>query len=201
MLSSLLGIWLVTAKYSPMIPNARFYAPVLPLAYVAAAVLVVAVYRRCEQFVPSQRVAHVVGLGAVLALLLVPLVLLHAYYEREHREARTNLPILATVDALERGGRLTDPVLLDRRLDGTPFPGGGLLLAIGFSLEVRGQKFQVVDVETGRLPAARRVGHRLVLHPDTVELAAVRYRLEPLPGEPGSDAPVRAFVAYPRSQS
>ena len=42
------------------------------------------------------------------------------------------------------------------------------------------------------------LARRLVLAAESVQEATRRYRLVPLPGEPGEGAPIRAFRAFPR---
>lgn len=180
----------------PVVAKARHYALLLPIGYVAVAVALQAVCRP----LPRRPAALLAAGAAVLLLLAAPLVQLRQYYAAAHHEGNTNLPLLQTLEAVERAGPRGEAVLLDETLYlGRTLSGGRLLDQLRLAFELRGQAFTVVDVERGRLLALELspAGRRVVLHAQSVEPFAARYRLEPLAGEPGPEAPLRAFRAYP----
>jgi 4-amino-4-deoxy-L-arabinose transferase-like glycosyltransferase len=203
LVSGLLAMSLLTAKFRPMVVNGRYYAPLIPLGYVLVALALATLYQYAGRMISRPWMTDAAALAVGTALVAAQVLLLHRYYERAHGEARTNLIVLATLEAVAQDGRPDDPVYLDRKLKETPPLNVGRhleVLSVGFM--VAGQRFDAFDPAGTALPrAARGTGHRLILHPDSLLIAERRYRLQPLPGEPGTDAPVRAFLAYPRGSS
>jgi hypothetical protein len=140
----------------------------------------------------------------MVTLAFAPLLLLQDYYARAHRDGNTNLPLLATLDALRSLRQHRGPVYLDHELRNAPtLSGGHLLRTVETGLTLRAQRHAVVDLERQPppLPTRRADFLPLVVRGDRVDLAARHYRLVPLDGEPGPGAPLRAFRAYAHGQS
>jgi 4-amino-4-deoxy-L-arabinose transferase-like glycosyltransferase len=203
LVSGLLSISLFTSKYAPVVVNSRFYAPLLPLGYVAVAAAVLTFWQRAARIVSPKWIGASAGLAVTLALLAAPIVLLQDYYGRAYRAGNTNLPVLATIDALTRNAQRGEVVYLDHRLGEDLASGGQTFRELRIASQMRRQGHEVFNIEQGGLPAQPERGwsYLLVLHPDTVGLVEGWYRLEPLHGEPGPGAPVRAFRAYARAPS
>jgi hypothetical protein len=86
----------------------------------------------------------------------------------------------------------------DALMEQLTLSGGRMLSHLRYAFEVRGQELDTIQIDGERLPVGQRgvSSRRLVLAAETVELARQRYRLVPLPGEPGEGAPLRAFRAF-----
>jgi 4-amino-4-deoxy-L-arabinose transferase-like glycosyltransferase len=204
--SGVLLISFLNGKLEPVVARGRHYALLLPLGYVAMSVSLIAAHRMTIQValrlrIVEARLIQAIGVGLALAIAGAPLLRLHAYYETAHLEGRTNLPALATLEAISISGPLEERIYVDHALSSADTLSGGRLhriLRVGLTL--RHQDYQEVDLQPGILPlgGSPDESRRLVLRADNVIRAAGWYRLEPLPGEPGGGAPLRAFRAYPR---
>ena len=135
------------------------------------------------------------------ALVIAPLVFVQRYYDQAWQDGKTNQPVLQTLDGVARYGRLDEHVYLDDQLrEVRTMSGGRLLEHLQMAFAMRGQEYEIVDVENARLPIGRRreASRILVLRQDDVELANDRYKLEPLSGERGPGAVIRVFRAFSR---
>jgi hypothetical protein len=126
----------------------------------------------------------------------------YAVYEAERlsRPDKNNSAYLAVLDAVARSGTPDERLYLDYELtDLLTMSGGRMITHLRYAFTVRGQEFATIEVDDDRLPIGQRADNsrRLILHAESVRDAARRYRLVPLPGEPGEGAPLRAFRAYP----
>jgi hypothetical protein len=198
LLSGLLMISLLNGRLEPVVPRARHYALLLPLLYLAVATVICVLPFQLARLIPSPLPsAAAIALTAVLSI--GPPLLLRQYYVDAHREGRTNQALLEAIEAALVGGRASEPVSLDWALyEQRTFSGGRLLDQLRVALEIRGQRYEVVDIARERVQMGDRPGvnRRVLLHPDNLGQATARYRAEPLPSEPGPAAPVRAFRLY-----
>lgn len=196
MLAGLAMISSASGTSTALVPNARHFALLLPIAYVAIACAVVVASRMAGRL--TQRPWLGVAVGGVASLVLVATSLsgLRDYYDTMQREGRTNAPVLEALAAIERGSAPDETVYLDDdlSLSGT-ISGGRLLATMDLALEIQRRPHEVVDARNARLISRPRETRVLVLHPDTIRYASQRYVLEPLPGEPGPGAPLRVFRA------
>jgi hypothetical protein len=201
LVSGLLLISLLNGRLEPLVVRARYSAPLLPLGCVAVAVSLVDLHQQARQTsqrlrIAPTRVADLAGLFLALPLVFGPLFLLHGYYEDAHRRGRTNRPILATLEAISRAGPSGEWVCVDRALnDRRTLPSGRLLEIMEWALPLRGRQVRVVYVQGDGQSSGLSLEDCgvLVLDPNSVELVASYHELEPLPGEPGRQAPLRAF--------
>jgi 4-amino-4-deoxy-L-arabinose transferase-like glycosyltransferase len=208
-LSGLLLISFLNGKLEPVVPRGRHYALLLPLGYVGMGVALIAAYHLAPITAQRLRIAEAwvieaVVIGLALAIAFGPLLRLHTYYETAHREGRTNIAVLATLESISNNGPPQERVYVDHALSSVHTISGGRLhriLRLGMAL--RQQDYEEVDLG----PASLSLGpgpdesRRIVLRTDNVSRAAGWYRLEPLPGEPGAGAPLRAFRAYAQESS
>jgi hypothetical protein len=76
---------------------------------------------------------------------------------------------------------------------------GRMVTHLRYAVTVRGKELDTIEVEDDHLPIGRcgTMSQRMVLSASSVDEASRRYRLVPLPGEPGEGAPLRAFRAFP----
>jgi len=199
LLSGLLVISLLNARLEPVMARSRHYAQLLPIGFVTIAVALTALggwlARRAG---PAVAVASI----ASAAVLLVTLsqVELYAYLaDRLDRPEKNNRALIEAVDAVIHDGQLDDRVYLDDQLtSGDTNSNRRGLRDVQFMLTVLGQEYDDVNVAQQPLPVGRSAGasRRVVLSEESVGAAAARYRLVPLPGEPGDGARIRAFRAY-----
>jgi hypothetical protein len=223
-LSVLLSVSLLNGRVEPIVPRVRHYMTLVPLGTIMIAVAVVWLHdrvtawqrdaesdRATAQSPTQQRRGAGIWGGAWLAragLVLVPLLLaggsLASYgaYEAERlsRPDKNNAAFLAVLEAVATSGTVDERLYLDAQLvDLLTMSGGRMLTHLRYAFLVRGQEVDVIDVDDDRLPIGQRgnISRRLVLSAETVSEAEQRYRLVPLPGEPGEGAPLRAFRAFP----
>jgi 4-amino-4-deoxy-L-arabinose transferase-like glycosyltransferase len=203
MLSGLLAISFLGAKHAPVVVNGRYYALLLPLGYVSAAVAVQAFHGHALAASQRRWIGNVIVGAAVLVMVAAPLFSLHEYYERAYRQGSTNSALNATVEAVTTDGWLGDTVYLDAALEESRFTGGTLLVQLKQALKLRDQKFDVVDLEQQTLSLDTGSGSspRLVVSPQRVEIAAHRYRLEPLASEAPPNRWLRVFRVHPLEHS
>lgn len=201
LVSGLLLISLVNGKNAPVLAHARYYAPLLPLGYVAAAVGLVGLARWSARARLGRPVVAIGIAAAVLGLSIPPLLGLRAYYAEASATGRTNLPLFRTLEALEASGPRDETVYLDDALAAVQFSGGRYLFQLDLAFELRGQRFEVVNLkQQARLDPAGRLAGRVVLDADSLDLARQLYELRSLQDESDRRAPLRAFRATPRAR-
>jgi hypothetical protein len=181
--SVLLLLPLATGSFDPVVDKSRYFAALLPVGYVTVAVAL-GRFRR---------------VGAVLAVLLIggQLAGLANYYDQAERTGQTNRPVFAALGAIQQARARGETVYLDRQLRSIDtYDGGSLMDPFRLMLSARGYPYRQLDL-------ARDTGSNnprlLVLAEESVSRAERRYRLEPLPGEPGGGSPVRVFRATMRN--
>ncbi|MCC7371321.1 MAG: glycosyltransferase family 39 protein [Chloroflexi bacterium] len=197
---------LLNGRLEPIVPRLRHYATLLPLGMVMISLGLVWL----AEWLSTVRRFSEVGRWLGLAVLLgTPLVLaagsISAFreYETERlsRVDKHNGPYLAVLQAVAGSGPRSERLYLDENLnDLLTMSGGRMLSHLRYAFSVTGQEFDTVDLDDDALPVGRRGSdsRRLILRAETVPMAQKRYRLTPLPGEPGEGAPLRAFRAFPR---
>jgi 4-amino-4-deoxy-L-arabinose transferase-like glycosyltransferase len=202
--SVLVTVSLLNGRVEPVVPRVRHYATLVPLGMVMIGLGLAWLVERAARW----RVRAGQPLGLAL-LILVPAFLaggsLRSYQEyhaeRVSRADKHNGPYLAVLEAVAASGPPTERLYLDDQLnDVLTMSGGRMVTHLRYAFSVTGQEFDTIEVDDDPLPIGRRgsESRRLILHPDTVVYATTRYRLVPLPGEPGEGAPLRAFRAYAR---
>jgi hypothetical protein len=202
-LSVIASVSLLNGRVEPIVPRVRHYATLVPLGMVMITLGLVWL---------SERVAGWrAGAGRWLGYALVLMVLLllaggsmSAYHEYEAerltRPDKNTGPYLAVLSSVTASGPIDERLYLDDTLiELQTLSGGRMVTHLRYAFSVTGQEFDTIDVGDDRLPIGRTGNNsrRLILHADTVPEALTKYRLEPLPGEPGEGAPLRAFRAYP----
>ncbi len=203
--SVVLTVSLLNGRVEPIVPRVRHYATLVPLGMVMIAVGLVWLYEKQTSWLrgtPGGVWVARVGLAVVPLLLVASSTSTYGTYEAERlsRPDKNNAAYLAVLDAVARSGPVDERLNLDDRLnDLLTLSGGRMITHLRYAFSVTGQEFDTMDVEDDRLPIGQRGDNsrRLLLHAETVPLAAQRYRLVPLPGEPGDGAPLRAFRAFP----
>ena len=194
LLSGALLLSLLNGRIEGIVPRARHYALLLPPAYVAIALALCWFYQAGRR---AGRVQEAIAVALSLVVLVAPLLLLHDYYERAYRDQRTNVQLLQVLAAIDADARIEQRVYLDDALLETRILGGRVLDTLTLAMELRGRDFEVFNVKNDRLIGREPNAFRLViLRADSVDQAARRYHLEPISGEPGPSAPLRAFRAY-----
>lgn len=122
--SVLLILPLVNGKYN-LVPNGRYLAPLLPILFASAAVLLVDGVRAAPRLVAAlarwasvRPVALRGGLAAVTAFAVVhPLLYLQAYHAAVPAVGWTNEPVFATLALIEAHPDPNVTVILDRALN------------------------------------------------------------------------------------
>jgi hypothetical protein len=120
--------------------------------------------------------------------------------ERLSHPDKNNAAYLAVLEAVATSGPTSERLYLDDQLNELrTLSGGRMITHLRYAFSVTGQEFTTIEVNKERLPIGQRGDNsrRLILHAESVPLAATRYRLVPLPGEPGDGAPLRALRAFP----
>jgi hypothetical protein len=216
--SVLLFVSLLNGRVEPIVPRVRHYVTLVPLGTIMIGVGLVWLYDRvCAWQRPTVHPAGATtdtsaGRGVWLAragLLVVPLLLaggsLASYnaYEAERlsRPDKNNSAYLAVLNAIAISGGPGERVYLDDQLaEQLTMTGGRMLTHLRYAFTVIGQELDTIELDDDRLPIGQRgtTSRRLILSAETVGYASRRYRLVPLPGEPGEGAPLRAFRAFPR---
>ena len=203
--SVLLVVSLLNGRVDPIVPRVRHYATLVPLGMVMIAVGLAWLYERNVAVLRGNSIGVWVARAtlAVVPLLLVTGSLTsYAAYEVERlsRPDKNNAAYLAVVDAVARSGPPDERLYLDHELIHLlTMSGGRMITHLRYAFTVAGQEFTTIEVDDDRLPIGTlpSSSRRLILHADSVPVAAKRYRLVPLPGEPGEGAPLRAFRAFP----
>ena len=203
--SVLITVSLLNGRVEPIVPRARHYVTLVPLGMVMIAVALAWLYGRAEAWFrgsPGRTWIARAGLVAVPFLLVASSIASYTAYEAERlsRPDQNNAAYLAVLDAISRSGPIDERLYMDDQLnDLLTLSGGRMITHLRYAFSVRGQEFDTIEVDDDRLPIGQRGDNsrRLILRAETVTLAASRYRLVPLPGEPGEGAPLRAFRAYP----
>jgi 4-amino-4-deoxy-L-arabinose transferase-like glycosyltransferase len=208
--SVLLVVSSMNGRVEPVVPRARHYAPLLPLGLVAAAEGLMVLRTLALGALARLRAPRRLGRGvadAVLALAVVGLIAgsvasLRAYEaERLARPEKHNGALLAVLAAIEASGARDERVYVDAGLaQALTMSGGRTLTHLRYAFLVTGQEYDTLDVRQQPLPLGRAAtsSRRLVLRGEDVPAVEGLYRLDPLPGEPGPGAPLRAFRAYAR---
>ena len=204
-ISVLLAVSLLNGRVEPIVPRVRHYATLVPLGAVMIAVVLAWLYERAGtrlRAVPGGTWIATVGLVAVPLLLVASSAASYRAYEAERlsRPEKNNAAYLAVLDAVARSGPIDERLYLDDQLaDVLTLSGGRMLTHLRYAFAVTGQEHNTIDVKDDPLPIGQRAGssRRLILRAETIPVAAMQYRLVPLPGEPGDGAPLRAFRAYP----
>jgi 4-amino-4-deoxy-L-arabinose transferase-like glycosyltransferase len=202
-ISVILTVSLLNGRVEPIVPRVRHYATLVPLGMVMIALGLVWLNERAS----SWRLGAGRWLGYAL-LLCVPLLLAggsmatYQEYEAERltRPDKNNGPYLAVLSSVAASGPTDERLYMDSALNELlTLSGGRMVTHLRYSFSVTGQEHTTIEVDEDRLPIGRRGNNsrRLILHADTVPETLTRYRLVPLPGEPGEGAPLRAFRAYP----
>ena len=203
-LSVLLVVSLLNGRVDPIVPRVRHYATLVPLGMVMIALGLTWLHERNRSMLRRSPVGVWI---ARMTLVAVPLLLVasstasYRAYEAERlsRPEKNNAAYLAVLDAVARSGPLDERLYLDDQLnDLLTLSGGRMLTHLRYAFAVQGQEQNTIDVKDDPLPIGQRAGssRRLIMRAETVPVAAVQYRLVPLPGEPGDGAPLRAFRAY-----
>lgn len=217
-ISVIVSVSLLNSRVEPIVPRVRHYVTLVPLGMVMIAVALAWLYGRLvgwrradEDAAPGRTRSRMSGGGIWLVragLVLVPVLLaggsLASYgaYEAERlsRPDKNNAAYLAVLEAVAASGKVDERLYLDDELgEQLTMSGGRMLSHLRYAFLVRGQEQDTIEIDEERLPIGQRgtSSRRLVLSAGSVEMAAQRYRLVPLPGEPGDGAPIRAFRAYP----
>jgi glucose/arabinose dehydrogenase len=203
---------LVTGRYAPVVPKARYVAALLPLCYVAMAVALAETFAaagalgRCVGSARVGRAVAIIGrVGVVLSALIMlaaPLPGLPHYYQWAAHEQRTNALLLRTIAAVEAARWPGEPVIFDRGLRFAYTQGGTRLLdQLALAGEIYGWPVDVVSLSRpGALDRSRSSGLLVVYAPNE---AAVRqdYHLESVAGGSDPDPIARVFRADPTYQS
>lgn len=198
LVSGILLTSLLNGKNAPVLGHARYYAPLLPVLYVCAAVGLLGLAERAAQ-AWSPRPSAVATGAAVLALTTAPLLGLRAYYADAYATARTNQPLFRTLEALDANGPRDETVYLDEALADVQFSGGRYLFQLDLAFALSGQRFEAVNLkEQARLDPARRLSGRIVLDDSSLDSARALFQLRSLQDESDRRAPLRAFRATPR---
>lgn len=139
---------LVNSKFE-VIPNGRFLAPLLPVAYAGIAVGLGAIVALvCPRLTPSQR-----RWGSVLpaiAIVLWPLVPLAVRYDQMADSERTSLELIHAVATLESRRQAGEWVALDPDLEKLWLDGGGdYLVAFRYLLSMRSIPNRELELRRG----------------------------------------------------
>lgn len=204
-LSVMLCVSILNGRVEALVPRVRHYATLLPLGAVLIAEGVAALRELLRRRWHATWISPAFVATATLVLVTGPLSALRDYQsDRLARPEKNNAAYLDVLRGIAESGSLEDRVYLDDELaDVRTFSGGQMLQHLQYGLLVVGQEVQVIDVEDDRLPIGRHgtQSKRLIIAADDLEPAAARYHLEPLPGDPGDGAALRAFRAFPRDIS
>jgi hypothetical protein len=199
--STLLIVSVFNERVEPVVVRARHFAQILPLTLALVAVAIVAVHHRLASF-GRRRLAHAVAM-TMLSLLVVANTLAYGDYvsDRLARPNENNLALLTVAEAISRGSR-TERVYLDVQLAAIrTISGGRMYSQIHYLLLLQGQELQALDFSRQELPIGRpgSASRRVVLSAASLDEVTRRYRLVPLPGDPGVGSLIRVFRAYARA--
>jgi diacylglycerol kinase len=198
--SVVVSVSLLNGRVEPIVPRVRHYMTLVPLGTIMIGVALVWLHDRVAQR-GGVRPATVM-LALVPVLLAIGLYASYDTYEDERltRPDKNNAAYLAVLDAVAASGEPDERLYLDDQLsDIQTLSGGRMLTHLRYAFTVRGQELDTIEIEDAHLPIGRRgaTSRRVVLNANNVDEASRRYRLVPLPGEPGEGAPLRAFRAFP----
>jgi diacylglycerol kinase len=198
--SVIFSVSLLNGRVEAIVPRVRHYMTLVPLGTIMIGVALVWLHDRMARR-GGVRPATVM-LGVVPILLAIGLYASYDTYEDERltRPDKNNAAYLAVLDAVAASGAPDERIYLDDQLsDIQTLSGGRMLTHLRYAFTVRGQELDTIEIEDDHLPIGRRgmTSRRVVLNANDVEEASRRYRLVPLPGEPGEGAPLRAFRAFP----
>lgn len=203
--SGLVAISYLNGRFEPVVARARHYAPLLPLALVVAAEGLAVLHAFIARRGVRQRVAHVAVSCGLLTLVASSVSALWAYEARgQAQPILNNSALLAVVDAVAASGRRSERVYIDTRLGALEtLSGGRTSQHLRYAFDVAKQDSAFIDLARTelRFDRSRRRSWRLILRSDSVAAAQARYRLKRVRGEPGLEAPVRVFRAYPLPRS
>jgi hypothetical protein len=203
--SGLVAISYLNGRVEPVVARARHFAPLLPLALIAAGEGLVMLHEVAVRHGWRRSVAH--GAVAFTMLLLVAgsVSSLWSYEaDRLTDPSKNNATLLAVLDAVTASGRRGERVYVDASISNLETMSGGRTLQhLRFAFSVVEQSITVINLERTALPVGRGgiQSRRLVLGSASVARAQARYRLVPVEGDPGPDAPLRVFRAYPLAEN
>jgi hypothetical protein len=204
-ISVILIVSLLNARVEPIVPRIRHYVTLVPLGAVMIAVGLAWMYERMAHWLRGSWGGTWIARGGLIAVPLLLVGSSMAVYdsyeaERLSRPDKNNAAYLAVLDAVATSGPTSERLYLDDQLNELrTLSGGRMITHLRYAFSVTGQEFTTIEVDEERLPIGQRGDNsrRLIVHAESVPLAATRYRLVPLPGEPGDGAPLRAFRAFP----
>jgi 4-amino-4-deoxy-L-arabinose transferase-like glycosyltransferase len=154
--SAVLIIPIFNAKYR-LIHNARYVAPLLPIAYAAVGALVAAGYERLSRAGPTpprgrwslpEFAQLFLDLAAVF-LVLHPLLYLRTLYDQAPRVGATNAPILQALERLKVNRQNGEVVVIDQALRGVEIwrGGGSVDHAFELALALQGVPFRFARLD------------------------------------------------------
>jgi len=192
---------IVNGRYESSVPKARYVAPLLPICYLAMALLIAESHAWIRALRPSwtrslRPILHA-GVGALVLVLAVgPLLGLTAYYRAAQQDGRTNTLFFQTVRAIESSLHPGERVYVERQLLQQYTLGGGQwdehLL---FASSVGGWQRQAFLLPGVLAPSVPRLVGPLVVRGNRVTLASQLYQVEPAANGPPDGAPVQVFYA------
>jgi glucose/arabinose dehydrogenase/4-amino-4-deoxy-L-arabinose transferase-like glycosyltransferase len=197
--SYLLLLPIVNGRYESSVPKARYIAPLLPICYLAIAVLL-------EE--SRARIAHLRGkhvrpfspvlYGGIAAVALVlaigPLLGLAEYYRAAQQDGRTNAPFYQTVRAIEDSLRPGERVYVERELLQQYTLGGGQWNEhLLFAGTVDGWQRIPFEMPGALAPSVPRIVGPMVVRGTRAAAAEQVYRVDPVASGPPDGAPARVF--------
>jgi 4-amino-4-deoxy-L-arabinose transferase-like glycosyltransferase len=210
----------VNARFEPLVPKARYVAPLLPLCYVAIGLLAAELHRRAGGLAASTaawgavwaavwaaaylptvaRAGIVVG---VAALLLLPQTGLVAYYREAIASGRTNVAFYETVAAVNAARRRGETVYFDRTLQASYAAGGGQLLEqLQLAGNIYGWSRQTIDLPPVTDDPSPSLTGLLVVPDRDVPIAVATLRLQGVSGSlPGGTSVYRVFGSREKASS
>lgn len=177
----------INARFGPVVPKARYVAPLLPLCYAAISLWIV----RIDQDVARLKVAGswLPGIPPVIAraglvvgivgLWVGPLLGLDAFYRQDVARGRTNADLYELIAAVNEARRPDDQILVDRALGQVYTPGGGRLYEhLQFAASVYGWNRVPITVPLSSGDTTVRRPALLILATQDLDLALSSFRLQ-----------------------
>ena len=192
---------IVNGRYESSVPKARYIAPLLPICYLAIALLIAEsrAWIRTLQVSwarPLRPILHA-GVGVLLLVLAIgPLLGLTAYYRTAQQGGLTNALFYQAVRAIQSSTRPGERVYVERQLLQLYTLGGGqwnehLLFAAAVDNWQR-VAFQLPGVLA---PSVPRIVGPLVVRGSRAQVAMQLYQTQPIADGPPDGAPVRVFYS------
>jgi hypothetical protein len=201
-LSVVLTLPVLTGYLGPVVEKSRYFGSLLPLGYIAVAATICALASAASLAVRGVSLTRSLRLGIVAVMVVIltagPLALLNDYYRRAERAGLTNQAVFQALAALDRSRGPREIVYVDRALRAVDTANGGSLFnPLRLVLEARQYPYRQVTVDRDSLPTGRGAdaSRLMILWGGSYPEADRLYRLEPLPGEPGSLSPIRVVRA------